>query len=307
MPALLDPTVLVPIQRAVSQHLGRPWTGERLTDLADRSSHRAGIVEGFAFSVFVKLSHAVGAGAQFSAELAGLRLLCDRARVLTPTPIGPGVIDVPGGAVLLLEAIPERTARTERDWRSIGRTLANLHRVRSEHFGLELFDGFFGPLPQNNAPAHGGSWADFFVERRMLPRLKGVVDSGYLPLGIASDVERLVARLPVLVGPEPEPALLHGDAQQNNFLSTAAGAVVIDAAPYFGHPEVDLAMLDLFAPVPDAVFDGYRDVRPIDSEFVGRRELWRIPAYLAVVQVAGGNDFGRGFLRRLVDALRSYR
>jgi len=116
-----------------------------------------------------------------------------------------------------------------------------------------------------------------------------------------------VARIAVLVGPEPEPALLHGDAQQNNILSTAAGAVVIDAAPYFGHPEVDLAMLDLFAPVPDAVFDGYRDVRPIDSEFVGRRELWRIPAYLAVVQVAGGNDFGRGFLRRLVDALRFYR
>lgn len=104
MPPLLDPMVLVPVQRAVSAHLGLPWTGDRLTDLADRSSHRAGVLEGFAFSVFVKLSHAVGAGAQFSAELAGLELIRDRARVLTPTPIGPGVIDVPGGAVLLLEA-----------------------------------------------------------------------------------------------------------------------------------------------------------------------------------------------------------
>jgi len=51
------------------------------------------------------------------------------------------------------------------------------------------------------------------------------------------------ARLPDLAGPEPRPALLHGDAQQNNFVSTAAGAVVIDAAPYFGHPEADLALV----------------------------------------------------------------
>ncbi len=178
--------------------------------------------------------------------------------------------------------------------------------MRAEQFGLELFDGFFGPLPQNNSPASGGSWADFFVERRVLPRLKGAVDSGHLPAEIAGDLERVVARMPLLVGPEPEPTLLHGDAQQNNFLSTTAGAVVIDAAPYFGHPEVDLAMLDFFAAVPGAVFDGYREVLSIDSGFPGRRELWRIPAYLAVVQVAGGNAFGRGFLARLVEAVRSY-
>jgi fructosamine-3-kinase len=305
-PALLDPTVLVPIERAVSEHLGRPWTGDRLTNLADRSSHPAGILEGSTFSVFVKLSHATDAGRQFSAELTGLKLLRDRARVLTPTPIGPGVVDVPDGAVLLLEAIPERTGRTERDWTSIGRTLAEAHRVRADHCGLELFDGFFGPLPQNNAPASGGGWADFFIERRVLPRLRGAVDAGHVPLQMARDVERLMAKIPVLVGPEPEPALLHGDAQQNNFLSTAAGAVVIDAAPYYGHPEVDLAMLDFFAAVPGAVFDGYREVLSIDRGFPSRRELWRIPAYLAVVQVAGGNDFGLSFLRRLGDAVHSY-
>lgn len=48
--------------------------------------------------------------------------------------------------------------------------------------------------------------------------------------------------------PDPVPALLHGDAQQNNFVSTADGAVVIDAAPYFGHPKADLALVDCYSP-----------------------------------------------------------
>ena len=297
----------MPIERAVSQHLGRPWKSDQLTDLADRSSHPAGIFEGSSFAVFAKLSHAPDARRQFSAELNGLTVIRHRARVLVPTPIGRGVIDLPAGAVMLLEASPERMTRTEWDWRAIGRTLAAIHLVRDDQFGLELFDGFFGPLPQNNTPASGGSWADFFLERRLLPRLNGAIDSGHFPLEIAHDVERLAARVPLLVGPEPEPSLLHGDAQQNNFLSGPAGAVVIDAAPYFGHPELDLAMLDFFAPVPDTVFDGYREVLPIDPDFRRRRELWRIPAYLAVVEVGGGSVFSQGFLRRLAAALQAYR
>jgi fructosamine-3-kinase len=70
---------------------------------------------------------------------------------------------------MLLEASPERMTRTEWDWSAIGRTLAAIHQVRDDQFGLEFFDGFFGPLPQNNTPACGVSWADFFLQRRVLP------------------------------------------------------------------------------------------------------------------------------------------
>ena len=72
------------------------------------------------------------------------------------------------------------------------------------------------------------------------------------------------------------PTLLHGDAQQNNFVSTEEGAVVIDPAIYFGNPEMDLAFIDYFQPVPDDVFDGYRDELPIDPGFWARRDLWRV-------------------------------
>ena len=86
-----------------------------------------------------------------------------------------------------------------------------------------------------------------------------------------------------------------------------------DLAPYFGHPELDLALLGYFDPVPQHVFDGYAELRPIDDGFPERRELWRLFAYLAVVSVKGegeaGGDtpFGRRFLARLDRAVTSYR
>ncbi len=94
---------------------------------------------------------------------------------------------------------------------------------------------------------------------------------------------------------------LHGDAQQNNFVSTREGALVIDPAVYYGNPEMDLAYVDYFQPVPDDVFIGYQEILPIDPGFDARRDLWRIPAYLAAVQVEG-----TGHLQKLTRAIRKY-
>ena len=78
-------------------------------------------------------------------------------------------------------------------------------------------------------------------------------------------------------------------------------------APYYGHPELDLALVDYFARVPPELFDGYREVRPIDPGFPERRELWRLVGYLAVVTVDGASDFGRPFIRRIAEAVAQYR
>jgi fructosamine-3-kinase len=305
---LLRGDVIDAIRRAASDHLGRPWADDGFTDLSDRASHPAGILHGSAFSVFAKLGSATDAGGQFSAELAGLSLLARRASVLTPTPVAAGVVSVEAGSLLLFEALPERTgqARSVADLRSAGRALATVHQVHDERFGLAEFDGFFGPFPQDNRPVRGSRWADFYAERRVAPMLRRAVDSGNLPQDLARQVEQLMARLPDRCGPEPRPALLHGDAQQNNFLCSPSGAVLIDVCPYFGHPELDLALLGYFEPVPDEVFAGYRDVADLDAGFTGRRELWRIHAYLAVVSADADDEFGRRFLVRLAEAVRRF-
>jgi fructosamine-3-kinase len=303
---LRDPAVVAEIERAASQHLGRRWVSQGLTDLAERSSHPCAILHGQPFSVFAKLGR--NARDQFEAELDGLRLLTQSAGILIPVPIATGLVDLADASLLLFEALPERlpVRRTDRDWAEIGRALATLHQITNPRFGLTR-QGFFGPLPQDNRPVTSNRCTDFFAQRRILPLLRTAVDSGNLPAdlarGVARIAERLLAeRLPVLVGPEPRPSLMHGDAQQNNFISTARGAVVIDASPYFGHPEIDLAQVDFFRPVPAGLFDAYRETAPIDKGFADRRDLWRLPTHLAIVAVDGSPSH----IALLADAIRRY-
>ena len=127
------------------------------------------------------------------------------------------------------------------------------------------------------------------------------IDSGNMPVSVISQVEKVIERLPELCGPATKPTLLHGDTQQNNFISTSKGTFVIDPAIYYGNPELDLAFIDYFQPVPEDVFDGYREEMPIDPGFFERRDLWRISGYLAAVAVEGS-----AYLSRLTDALKKY-
>jgi len=309
---LLDPVIVQAVERAAAGHLGRAWARTGFTDLRHRGSHPCGIFTGTPLSVFAKLDGSPSAREQFTAELRGLSLIRSRTTVATPVPVAGGIIPTPAGTLLLYEALRERgdaagqaaDSRTPGDYAAIGQALAGLHRVRGEAFGLAEFDGFFGPLPQDNRPAGSGRWADFYAERRVLPMLRLAVDSGYLPAELARGTERVVARLPAVCGPEPAPALLHGDAQQNNFISTADGAAVIDVAPYFGHPEVDLALVECYDPAGPELLRAYAERAPLDPGFPGRRELWRVPVYLAAITV--GSTLEPSFKSRLAAAIRPY-
>jgi fructosamine-3-kinase len=307
---LLRPETVTAIERAASEHLGRRWVSQGFTGLDDRASHPCGTLHGHPFKVFAKFSRAADARDQFTAELAGLQTLTRLAGIDTPVPVASGVVGLTDAWLLLFEALPELKPqdRGRREWRSIGQVLAELHQVTHSQFGLGDQRGYFGPLPQDNRPVPANRWAEFYRERRITPLLRKAVDSGHLPNDLAAGVDRLAARLPDIVGPDPQPSLLHGDAHQNNFVTTTtpAKAVVIDAAPYFGHPEIDLALLDFFHPVPSDVMNAYRERANIDPGFPDRRELWRIPSYLAIITVDGRGPEGRAAINRLASAITAY-
>jgi len=284
-----------PVEQCVSEHTGRQWTVKDARDMTEFACHPCAILSDGSYSVFAKFSTAANGFEQFEIELAGLRRLHERAGVLTPTPIG--IIPIPGGNILVLEAV-QAVDRTPRHWRQIGQTLARIHQIKGARFGLETH-GYFGPLYQDNTPA--SDWRTFYAERRLEPGLRLAIDSGNAPPVVARQVEKLISRLPALCGPEIAPSLLHGDAQQNNFISAEMGAVVIDPAVYYGNPEMDLAFIDYFQPAPDDVFDGYRDELPIDPGFWERRDLWRVWGYLAAVTVEGPSHLGK-----LTEAVRQY-
>ena len=292
---MLSDAFLSPVEQMVSEHLGREWRVRDVKDMADYASHPAAILSDGSFSVFAKASQAANGMEQLEIELTGLNLLKERSGVLTPTPIGIKLVE--GGALLVFEAV-QAVDRGPRHWRQIGQTLARIHKIKWDRCGLET-QGYFGPLYQDNRPMR--DWCTFFAERRLWPRLMGAIDSGNLPTSAIRQVEKLIARLPDLCGPETVPALLHGDAQQNNFISTDVGTFVIDPAVCYGNAEFDLAYIDYFQPVPEDVFIGYREEMPIDPGFGERRDLWRVYGYLAIVTVEGS-----AYLGQLVDAVQKY-
>jgi hypothetical protein len=53
-----------------------------------------------------------------------------------------------------------------------------------------------------------------------------------------------------------------------------------------------------------ALFAAYREITPIDPGFPARRELWRLPGYLAVVAVDDG-PFAREILPRLAAIVKN--
>jgi fructosamine-3-kinase len=292
---LLGDEIRLPLEQLVSAALGRAWRVLRAHDMHEAASHPAAILADETYAVFVKLGEGSLAQDQATKELAGLRYLTQYSGVLTPT--GIGIIEVGGGALLILEAV-HVVERTYDKWRQMGQALARIHSVKGDQCGFESHN-YWGSLYQDNRPLL--EWADFFRERRLVPRLRAAVASGHLPRDVVPYVERLSARLLDLCGPPVAPCLLHGDAHHNNFLDTANGPVLIDPAVYYGHPEIDLAFVDFFAPVPDAFFEAYRELTPVDPGFVERRNLWRIPAWLAMVEVDGSQH-----VTALMAALRTY-
>jgi protein-ribulosamine 3-kinase len=292
---LLSDALRIPLEQHVSAYLGRVWRVIKAQDKSDSASHPAAILSDETFAVFVKLGEGGLACDQFNKELAGLRFLTERSGVLTPT--GLGTVQVGGAVLLILEAV-QVVERDRVHWRQMGRALARIHSIKWDRYGFESYC-YWGSLYQDNAPLV--DWVDFYQERRLAPRLRAAVDSGHLPVDVVPHVEKLSSRLHGLCGPKVEPSLLHGDAHQNNFLSTAKGPVMIDPAVYYGHPEMDLAFVDFFAPVSEELFQGYQEIAPLEHGFVQRRDLWRIPAWLAMVELDGPQH-----LDKLMAALRHY-
>jgi fructosamine-3-kinase len=220
----------------------------------------------------------------FAAEARGLRRLSEAI----DTPAGLLVPDLLGhdNDCLILRWIepgkPTVDAAT-----AFGRSLAALHaKPAGELFGAES-DGFIGPLPMANTPAH--TWSEFWVTRRVLPYLRVARDRGAVSVDDAVTIEQAALRTGEVV-PEEPPALLHGDLWNGNVLWGVDGMVaIIDPASYAGHREVDLAMLALFGlPQLPRVLGAYAEAAPLVEGWEDRLAFHQLFPLLAHACRFGG-------------------
>ena len=188
-----------------------------------------------------RLSVAKG-GPAAATEAAMLRTV---AAAGAPAPLVEGEL----GGVLLLEHVANDGVFSESAWRSVGDVLRRLHGTMGEAYGWPV-DYQLGTVALDNRQS--SDWPRFWIEQRLL-FTASVLDRPW-----RDRADRAAARIEGLLPGAPPPALLHGDLWSGNILvSGGALAAFVDPACYYGHCEVDLAMLTLFDSPPDAFWETY--------------------------------------------------
>jgi fructosamine-3-kinase len=156
----------------------------------------------------------------------------------------------------------------------LGGELADLHRTTAPRFGLD-HDTVTGRRQQPNTWCD--TWAELYGRYRLAPTLRLAVDAGRLSAVTVERIERVIERLPELVGPAEAPALIHGDLWGGNALVDSDGRPwLIDPAVSYSHREMDLAMMRLFGGFGSRVFGAYADRFPLSAGWEERIELHQL-------------------------------
>ncbi|KAI96164.1 aminoglycoside phosphotransferase [Rhodomicrobium udaipurense JA643] len=197
----------------------------------------------------------------------------------------PAVLAVGDGA-LVIEAV-DAGGSISQAWPQIGAALATLHAAKGDCCGWDDDYAFARVAIENRWTQ---SWPAFWGERRLL------VNVPHVGADLARRLEALAQSLPDRLPELAAPSLLHGDLWGGNVLVSRSGAVsFIDPACYYGHGEVDIAMLNMFDTPPPAFYDAYGTLEPGFDE---RQPIYRL--WPALVHLRLFDSGYRGLVERLL-------
>ncbi len=185
-------------------------------------------------------------------------------------------------------------------YEEFGRALAAMHRETAPAFGFE-HDNYIGATLQPNGWER--DFTTFFGERRLGYQITLAESRGRASRAMVRGVHRIIERLDELLAPVvTRPALLHGDLWSGNHMIDDQGRVaIIDPAVYFGAPEADLAMSEMFGRLPRQFYDAYQEVAPSAPGYEERREIYNL--YHALNHL---NLFGGGYAGAVTAAVQRY-
>ena len=238
---------------------------------------------------FIKMNRRKELPHFFECERKGLELLRGASELKVPKVIAISDSSEQAVDILVLEYL-EETSPAPTFWKNFGMGLATLHQNSSSHFGLD-YNNYIGSLKQSNTPHD--NWIEFFVNERLNAQYNLARDQGFLDEQFGRDLDRLYNKIDQIIPNEPA-ALLHGDLWSGNFkVVGAAQAAIFDPAVYFGHREVDLAMMHLFGGFQQSLFDAYHEVFPLEAGWEERIDLFNLYPLLVHVNLFAGSYTSR--------------
>ncbi len=219
----------------------------------------------------------------FTAEVRGLKAIRETGTIGTPEALAVGT-DCSVGSFLLLKFI-ESGPRISDYWETFGHELAAMHQVKQEAYGF-YEDNFIGSTPQKNDSRP--TFLEFFRDMRLKPQFD--MADHYFSSGDRKQIEKLLSNMDRYYIEPDHPSLVHGDLWSGNHMTGSDGkAWIIDPAAYVGHSEADLAMTELFGRCPQAFYDAYEEVTPLQPGYERRRDFYNLYQLLNHLNLFGGS------------------
>ena len=184
------------------------------------------------------------------------------------------------------------------NWKKFGENLANLHLITNDKFGLG-YDNYIGSINQINT--YENNWLNFYTNHRIIKLTIIARNKNLLNSQDCKKIESICNSFKNII-PNTLPSLVHGDLWSGNlFFSENGSPVLIDPAVYFGHPEIDWAMLDLFGNYPEHSFEIYNEIKPLDVGFkerIGIHQLYPLLVHLVL--------FGKTYYNSVMSKVKLY-
>ena len=229
---------------------------------------------------FVKVAHRSDLE-RFENEAHNLQLLTKESLFMVPDCITTGAnIEF---SFIVLEWL-ELDQQPHTNWHIMGGHLASLHlKHRQAMFGFDQ-DNFIGPTTQPNR--WHKKWNIFFAEERIGWQLQLLHEKGIDLV----DKDYFVALIKdMLHGHTVKPSLLHGDFWRGNMGFIQSVPSVFDPSCYYGDREVDIAMSELFAPLPDAFYIAYNKHYPLTQGYEQRKLIYQLYPILNHANIFAGH------------------
>ena len=277
----------------LAETFGSDLQVDRLTSVAGGDINDAAVAETNEGQFFVKWNR-TGPPDLFEREAEALSEMRDSGTELAiPEPIAVARPEGERPGMLVMEYLAPGTKVADFDER-FGRGLARLHQKSADAFGFP-HDNYCGTTTQPNDWTD--DWVDFYREHRLGHQLRLAVDHRDVSSSDRRAFEQLLDRLDEFLGGEDaSPALIHGDLWSGNLHVAPDGhPALIDPAAYYGHPEAEIGMMELFGGYSRTVYDAYQEVRPLRDGWRDRLELYSLYHVMNHYNLFGGHYGRRAF------------
>lgn len=237
----------------------------------------------------------------FQCELRGLLLLASTRTVRVPAPFAAVEAGKSHPAFILLEFLEGSGIAGQAE---LGEQLASLHAKGASPqvppaYGLDE-DNYLGSTVQKNGWVN--SWPEFFAVYRLIPQMELAGNNGRLLPERRRRLERLIERLPDLLGSgEQRPSLIHGDLWNGNVIPGPDGLALIDPAVSYSDREAEIAYTELFGGFVPRFYVAYNQAWPLNPGYTDRRDLYNLYHLLNHL-----NLFGESYGFQVDAVLRRY-